>query len=1135
MFRKALVALWSTCAFLTANAAGAAPGDIVLYATDGSNLHGNWIRQPDSTAAGGQVLASVDRGWANTAGALASPADFIDFRFNAPSGTPYRLWVRMRAAGNSRNNDSVYVQFSDVMSLGGSPAWGIGTTDSVVVNLAGDSAGTGMSGWGWRDGAYWVTPTPPLSFSAGGTHTLRVQTREDGVAIDQVVLSPATYLSAAPGAAAGDATIVPRPSTLAAGWNSQLVGAGFAGDASSSNGSLTLTNAGADIWGTADAFQYVSRAAGGDARIVARVASLQSTQPYAKAGVMFRDSTAAGSAHVLLDMRPNGAIEFMTRSATGGATVYVAGGVQPAPAWLRLTRLGNTFTGEVSPDGVAWTAVGATSAPLAVNGLVGVALTSHDVTRIATGSFDAVAVTVIPSAPGLPSPAPSAIGVAPVSSLSWSAAGATSYDLRFGVTANPPLAAAGLSTSAYTLPPLQNGVTYYWQVVARNFIGVTAGPVWSFTTAFAAVPWTERIVLYSADASNLHGNWTRVANPTAAGGQALASADSGWASTGAPLAAPTDYFDVTFTAPAATPYHVWLRMRAGGNSKYNDSVYVQLSDALGQNGSPAFALGTTSALCVNLASDSTGASLNGWGWQDGAYWLAQSSIMTFATSGSHTLRIQTREDGAFIDQVILSPADDVPSTPGLLSGDWTIVPKGRQETGAPGSYNAITDRNAYAKPPLPLLGPAGFEFMDPTFGSALLRVTDGGTRPGMVNRSFRVPSNAHLSAWNATSTMFYVISNDGTSIPYTFNPITMAAARIQPAATGNGGQTLAFYGEPQFSLVRPSVIYGAASGGNNRTISQYDFQTGLYTPIVNLDTLVPGLTGYVGGVMSGGVPAEALLTFFGGGAQDSHYYALWAPVGDMGARKLLNTMASTINGVPTQTVLNFRLHSAQIDRGGRFVLLYSTAVDLGSPRYASKVYVWDTATDAVTPVTSGGNDGGTAMRPSGHDATGYGWWINQDCCTNSTWDAGQWQIRRLTSLSQTSDLIAPVQAVKEVYLADHTSWNNAQPSTLVPVISSTYRFGNNTAPWRAWDDEIIGIDTASLGGGNVWRFAHHRSLVASDSNPTAPYFWYQPIANVSPDGKWAVFTSNWEKSLGTDSAEGTFRQDVFLVQLTPRP
>jgi hypothetical protein len=62
-----------------------------------------------------------------------------------------------------------------------------------------------------------------------------------------------------------------------------------------------------------------------------------------------------------------------------------------------------------------------------------------------------------------------------------------------------------------------------------------------------------------------------------------------------------------------------------------------------------------------------------------------------------------------------------------------------------------------------------------------------------------------------------------------------------------------------------------------------------------------------------------------------------------------------------------------------------------------------------------------------------------------------------------------------------------------------YRFGKNTAPWPGWDDEIIGIEIANGGGRNVWRFAHHRSIVASDTNPAAPYFRYEPIANVSPN------------------------------------
>ena len=41
-----------------------------------------------------------------------------------------------------------------------------------------------------------------------GTHTMRIQVREDGLSLDQVVLSPATYLTSAPGATKNDGTIL---------------------------------------------------------------------------------------------------------------------------------------------------------------------------------------------------------------------------------------------------------------------------------------------------------------------------------------------------------------------------------------------------------------------------------------------------------------------------------------------------------------------------------------------------------------------------------------------------------------------------------------------------------------------------------------------------------------------------------------------------------------------------------------------------------------------------------------------------------------------------------------------------------------------------------------------------------------
>ncbi|MGH9408667.1 MAG: hypothetical protein ACRD1V_04365, partial [Vicinamibacterales bacterium] len=47
-------------------------------------------------------------------------------------------------------------------------------------------------------------------------------------------------------------------------------------------------------------------------------------------------------------------------------------------------------------------------------------------------------------------------------------------------------------------------------------------------------------------------------------------------------------------------------------------------------------------------------------------------------------------------------------------------------------------------------------------------------------------------------------------------------------------------------------------------------------------------------------------------------------------------------------------------------------------------------------------------------------------------------------------------------------------------------------------------------------------------------FWYTPRPNVAPDGRWVLFTSNWEKTLGTDpraDATERARQDVLLLKL----
>ena len=210
--------------------------------------------------------------------------------------------------------------------------------------------------------------------------------------------------------------------------------------------------------------------------------------------------------------------------------------------------------------------------------------------------------------------------------------------------------------------------------MARNAGGTTSGPVWSFTTAAAAS--NRDIVIYASDipAGNLHGLWIVASDATSPNGVKLATADTGFASTDVPVASPARLRGRTFTANAGIPFRLWLRFRALANSKCNDSLWVQFSDAL-SGGSPIYPIGTTSGLDVNLATDSAAGSLNGWGWQNTAYWLSQPTTVTFAASGSHTMRIQLREDGVELDQIVLSSAQYLSAPPGGVTNDSTIVPK----------------------------------------------------------------------------------------------------------------------------------------------------------------------------------------------------------------------------------------------------------------------------------------------------------------------------------------------------------------------------------------------------------------------------------------------------------------------------
>ncbi|HMF60657.1 MAG TPA: hypothetical protein VK595_09810, partial [Vicinamibacterales bacterium] len=151
-------------------------------------------------------------------------------------------------------------------------------------------------------------------------------------------------------------------------------------------------------------------------------------------------------------------------------------------------------------------------------------------------------------------------------------------------------------------------------------------------------------------------------------------ANAGAPKLNAPLAVPANYFELSFYALAGEPYRLWLRGRADANHWANDSVYVQFDEAVAESGTSLFRIGTTSATTLVL-EDATNAVLDGWGWQDNGYGPGVlGPAVRFARTGMHTLRVQTREDGLAIDQLVLSAGRYLFVPPGPPRRDATLLP-----------------------------------------------------------------------------------------------------------------------------------------------------------------------------------------------------------------------------------------------------------------------------------------------------------------------------------------------------------------------------------------------------------------------------------------------------------------------------
>ena len=758
--------------------AAAVAQDIVLSGASATTRVGRWVVATDSSASGGLVIRHPDAGAPKITTALASPTDYFELTFDAVAGRPYRLWIHGRAQANYWGNDSVFVQFDGAVE-GGVAKYRIGSTSALEVNLE-DCSGCGLAGWGWQDTGWGVGVLgPEVVFAWDGTQRMRVQTREDGFTIDQIVLSPARYLASAPGALKNDSTILPvggQPVTVVRRPSLQQMSA----------------NRVIVVWATRESGTpavrinsgSTSRMVTGASRLVASsqsglgfdyyhhevaIGSLAASTTYsyeatltgmAVASASFRTAPATGTGDIsfvaigdsgtgspeqrqiaaLMAADPTdlmlhaGDIAYGNTGGTGDATyrtfndwffdVYAA----LLPSRALYTTEGNHDSRPSNGNGVAYL----DAFTLPTNG-ASPAYPDH-AERYYSFDYGRVHFVVLDTEfafqdtarraeqlswlesdlAGSPQPwkialfhrSPYSAGVEHGSDLAVRNAFGPlfeQYGVQVVVSAHehdyertvPTRAGATGTAVTYIVAggggaPLYPAGTAAWTAysasrhhyvratvtactLSARAIGLNGSAFDSVTLdRCAAPPGAGDIVLYASEAAAA-GRWVVETDSTAAGGARIRHPDAAAAKLTAALAQPANYFELTFNAAAGVPYRLWMRGKADRNYWGNDSVFAQFDNSVTASGGAQFRIGTSGAAEINL-EDCSGCGLAGWGWQDNGWGVGvMGPLVRFSRDGTQRIRVQTREDGLAIDQIVLSPGRYLDVSPGALENDNTIL------------------------------------------------------------------------------------------------------------------------------------------------------------------------------------------------------------------------------------------------------------------------------------------------------------------------------------------------------------------------------------------------------------------------------------------------------------------------------
>ncbi len=378
-----------------------------------------------------------------------------------------------------------------------------------------------------------------------------------------------------------------------------------------------------------------------------------------------------------------------------------------------------------------------------------------------------------------------------------------------------------------------------------------------------------------------------------------------------------------------------------------------------------------------------------------------------------------------------------------------------------------TDYGVYPEPPPPTIPAAGNTFVDPTFGTTLLRVTDA--NDGNDN----MQAYSYWPSFNKNSTLLYIFSVGGSPTLYDFDTLGFSISNKRAMFPSNPPGD----GAPNAE----DAIWSGTSNNKmlchtSQKLYSYDVVNGTYTLLHNFGNDYSNL--YLQQMSRSINDSVFAFTF----KENVNY----TNVGYI-------TYRVATNAVDTGSL---SLDEVQVDKTGNYLVIKTGNSGAG----VIEVEIKNLLNGNIEYLTDNGPD-----YSPGHSDNGMGFVIGADNWNNA------YTFRSLANPHVFYDVL---NYQNDWSMGDHVSMLANDESW---ILVST--FIANTLPTAGiFRDELFQV--ATDGSKAVRRLCHTHSDYLNQSGGNA--YWSSPRANISRNGKYAVFTSNWGS---------TTRRDVFVLQI----